>query len=261
MPTVQEYNTKFQEDNPQYFITPAYGQTTTDPTQMAKNRANLIAGSGGTLKEVNGNVVPMLSSDNGKKTIDKAIEEHKLDIVSKTPTKDVTTTPEKTSTKKNPAMEAIGAITPDEANATGVKIADYSYDTNTGYLIPKSSTGENDVNAQYNIDEKEVKDTFAPFIASLDASTQNLIKTYQDTFTERIAEEKKATENAVRSANTTNLRTGISRYAPNQAREILTFVERQGLDRIRKIGIEEAGLIAKAEESLQDKKSDSYPET
>lgn len=55
--TVGQYNSTFEKNNPQYF-NPTQGGTTSDPAQMAANRASIIASSNGALKEVNGMVVP-----------------------------------------------------------------------------------------------------------------------------------------------------------------------------------------------------------
>lgn len=261
---MEETNTTFKRNNPQYFTSPTPGQTTTDSAQMARNRADLIAGSGGNLREENGKVVPIasVSSNGGVKAINDELVSHKTDIAATTPETDVAPTePEKPTAKKNPAMELIGGITPEEAQATGVNKDDYTYDTNTGYFIPKANTAGKEVNAaneQYDNGKKEIEDTFGTLSGFFDTSTQNLINSYKNLYSERVAEEKKVTETAVRMANTLNMRTGISRYAPGQAQSILTNVERQGLDRIRKIGIEEVGLIAKAEQALVEKKYDIF---
>lgn len=201
-----------------------------------------------------------ISSEKGASTITNAVTEHQNDMNLIAPKATVQTDkPEKPTNKKNPAMEGMGAITPEEATATGVNTEDYTYDTNSGYLIPKSGTQKaNDVNTQFDADKKEIEDTFGSFMASADASTQNLIRSYQNLAAESIAEEKKVIENEKHSAETTNLRTGVSRYAPGQAASTLSDVERQGLDRIRKIGVEETSLIAKAQESLTDKKFDIF---
>lgn len=242
----------------------SYGKLATSEDEMAKNRANLqtsLKGLGTESSIKNGSVVPIISSNAGKTTIDNAVKDQKTDITKITPTPTTTTTETKsTVAKKNPAMESVGALTAEEASATGVDVKNgYTYDTTTGYFIPKASTQENkDVNAKYDAEAKDVEDTFKPFEKNLDVTTQNLINSYKNTFTQRMQEERTTTANAVRSANTVNMRTGISRYAPSQAQQVLTSVEREGLDRIRKIGIEENQLIAEAEQNLAEKKYDVF---
>lgn len=240
-----------------------YGQIATNDVQRQSNRDALQAslkglGTESTVK--NGSVVPIISSSAGKTTLDNAVKDQQNDIVKSTPP--ATPTDEKSKETKAPvrnkALENIDGITAEEANATGVDLTGYTPVPGTNYFIPKNGKEVSDVNAKYDAQEQEVYDTFSSFEKSLDIPTQNLIKSYKDTFAQRIDEEKKVTEDAVRSANTVNMRLGFSRYAPGQAQRILSSVERAGLDRIRKIGIEENQLIAEAEQNLVDKKYDIF---
>lgn len=240
--------------------TPQYGRIAQTEEERQGNRLALQEGlrNIGTQSTVqSGNVVPILSSNAGRTTIDENIRDHQLD----TQPKDTTVVEDdktRKKPKKDPAMESVGAITVEEAIATGADLNKYTYDTNTSYFILKSSTGEKDVNKRYDDAEKEVENSFSTFTVGLDKITQDIINSYKNTFSQRIAEEKKLTDEVVQSASSLNTRLGITRYAPNQARGVITDIERQGLDRIRKIGVEETQAIAEAQQHLADKQYDAF---
>lgn len=204
---------------------------------------------------------PIISSDKGNQIITKNIEEHKIDTTSPEDVSRDTEekAPETKPVKENKAIQDIGGITSDEANATGIDLNDYSLDSESGYFVPNNKKlGTSSIDKQFKEQQQEIDDTFAPFLAQADYATQNLINAYKNTFAQRISEEKRIGEEASRGLNTTLMRTGISRYAPLQAGQLMEDVERRSLARIAKIGIEEAQLIAEAEMNLVDKQYDVF---
>lgn len=212
-------------------------------------------------KQAQSGVVPTaLSSTRGSDVITQNLGEHSQDMTmlqngSTTKTTN-TTTPAKDDTGE--ALKRIGGISAAEANATGVKLDDYTYDTSSGYFIPKSNTQIGGLERQYQQDEDQVNRTFDQMNASFDASTQNLINTYVNIFGERIRAQEDANKRELAAFDTMNTRFGTTRYAPGVAQGVLTADERVGLDRIKAIVMEEAGLISKAQQDLQDKKYTSF---
>jgi len=215
----------------------------------------------GTPPTPKGNVVPIISSDSGKTTIDTAVKDHQTDIQSVTPTpQSETPAPEKpTSQKKDTTLEAMGAITREEAQTTGANVADYTYDTNSGYLVPKNTTGKtSEVDAKFAAEEQQINTFYASLTAGMDASTRNLVDSYKAIFQERINEQKDLNKRELATFDTMNTRFGTTRYAPGVATGVLVADERAGLDRIKKIIAEEVALISQANNSLQDKKYTAF---
>lgn len=200
------------------------------------------------------------SSSNGSKIIDTHIAEHNQDMeTSKNVSSPVVTEPtKKPTTKRNTAVEDIGGITADEAQTSGIDLTDYSYDSNSGYYVPKSSTAEGLIDDRYKKEEDEINSTFGDITKGWDQTTQNLMSSYKNLYAERIADQRISNSEAERSARASNIRTGVARYAPNQARNILSSVETAGLKKIKDLSLEEATLLSQAQQSLQDKKYTAF---
>ncbi len=232
--------------------------TSTDQANIdAFNRVQTQQGTGNQYTVGKG-ITPVLSSSKGATTIDQAITAHNADVAKVTPTPVTTdTTPKPVATTKNPALENIGGITAEEANVTGADLSTYTLDPTSGYYIPKNNQ-KNDINAAYDAATTEVNNTFDSFAATLDAPTLNLVNALKGTYNQRIEAEKKANAQAISGAKTVNMRNGLARYAPQDAQNVLTPIEQQGLDRLKSIGTEEAQKIAEAQQNLVDKKYDLF---
>lgn len=208
--------------------------------------------------------ISSLTSGNGASTIDKAIVDQKNDLanIATTPSTAATPAPAKKSFERNTALESIGALSSEEATAMGTSPSllqsQYTYDPNTGYHIPKGSTVEDQTNQSYDTAEKKIIDQFAEQTAGMDKATQNLVNSISGIYSARIADQAEANRRELATFNTMNVRYGTSRYAPGVAQGVLTADERAGLDRVNKIAMEEAGLIAQANQSLTDKKYNAF---
>lgn len=212
--------------------------------------------------------VSSLSTDGAKSTLNNAVVNHQADLSSiqnSIPTSP--TTPSAPSSKiSNESLTLLknsGALTTDEMSATGMNKDNYNLDISTGLYIPKSSTGlpsENTsssaskLDAQYEADKNTINSAFSSQISGMDTATQNLINSIQNIYSARIADQQATNQRELQTFDTMNTRYGTSRYAPGVAQGILTADERAGLDRINKIGLEEANLIATANQNLTDKK-------
>lgn len=237
--------------------TPEYKALQTNSNAIKQN----VAGSYNPATKVTD--VPMLSGANGQTAINTAVADHTKDVQAITPPKPDPNAKPTTETKPvvadNPAVKAIGGLTAEEAKVTGTDLANYQLDPSSGYYVPKNQTvTQTSPDIQYASEEKKLNDSFSTLMSSLDAPTVNLINAYKATFKQRVEDQKKANENASRNVNTLNMRTGISRYAPGQASAVLTDVEHEGLDKIKELGVQEAQLIAQAQQSLSDKKYNAF---
>lgn len=209
------------------------------------------------------NEVAVISTEQGRKVLDQYIADHNEDTTRITPVapKDgsAVTTPVTPTSSVNESLKAQGGISMDEVNATGMDTTNYSYDPSTKYWMPKKTDTESDrVNEIYDEEEKKVNDAFAGMNATLDASTQSVIQAYKNIMAQRVADAKKMNEADARNANTVNMRLGFNRYAPMHANRILSDVETAGLERLQKISLDEARLIAEAQQSLTDKKYTAF---
>jgi hypothetical protein len=222
LPTMDSFNRKFEAENPQYFTSPK-------PSQVSA-----------------------LSSVSGSKIIGESILEHTQDMGPK-PTTTETASPTKGDDVAT-AMKKINGITAAEANATGANLDDYILDTNSGFFIPKNKTLVGGAESSFKQDEDYVNQTFSNFGQQIDNSTNGLISLYKQLFSGRIKAQEEANRRELEAYKTLNTRLGTSRYAPGVAQGVLTADERVGLDRINKIVLEEASLIAQAEQSRVDKK-------
>lgn len=208
--------------------------------------------------------VPSLSSSAGADAIDQAVSAHKADMAA---------IPKAAPAGQNGYVNSAGtyvppsaapvsgsgsSVTADEASAAGIDLTKYSYDPATKLYTPalQAATG----NAQYEADQKTINDAFAGQVAGMDSATQALINSIKGIYSSRIADQAEANRRELASFNTMNTRYGTARYAPGVGQGILTADERVGLDRISKIAAEEAGLIAQANQSLQDKKYAAFVE-
>lgn len=252
MDTVTDYNKKFQQDNPQYF-----GNPTMNTDTMAQNRAKLVAGSGGTLREVNGQVVPVVSSDGGIATINNAIQDQAQDITKLKP-KAVDTTSKPVTATKNASLERIGAVTADEANATGLDLSGYVFDDTSKYYVPKTNTNAGQLEKQYEEDKNEISRAFSNRLADFDLASREIVNSIQGIYSARIQAQQDLNKRSIQRFSTLGIRGGTGRYAPEIQNSILTGEEREGLRRIETIASEEASAIAKAQQNLADKKYEAF---
>lgn len=204
----------------------------------------------------------VISSTNGKSVLDSYAEKHASDMAGLSGTQQAGaatgnvrdgSAPSNTTTS---AMKSIGGLTAEEAKSSGINLESYNYDTKSGYFIPKASTQPADT--QYEADQKKINDSFSAQMASFDAATQSLVDSISSIYSGRIAEQQDVNRRELQGYNTMNIRGGTSRYAGGVAQSILTADENAGLERIRKIANEEAGLIAQAQESLVNKKYTAF---
>lgn len=233
-------------------------------TKMQNDRAATNSGyaGGGSYLEGGTKPVSAFSSQNGADAINGAIDAHKNDMTNLTP---APVTGDKNATyggDTNPAasksfidsFKSAGAITANEAAASGTDLTKYRYDSGSGLYIPNPTTGSAGTDPAYEADQKTINDAFANQVAGMDAATRNLISSINGIYSARIADQADANKRELATYDTINTRFGTSRYAPGVATGVLTADERVGLDRIAKIAAEEAGLIAQANQSLTDKK-------
>lgn len=248
-PTAEEVNAQYMMDNPQYSYT-------VDPTTNPKTG---LASTSLPKKEVSS-----LSTDGAKFILNNAIQGHNNDL---TAIKNNTTTAPVSSPTSAPLsadtlnlLKSNGAITADEFSASGFNKADYNFDATANVYLPKN--GQNVAQSKIDADNKAeadyIRSSFATQIAGMDIATQNLINSIQGIYGARVAEQQDANRRELAAFDTMNTRYGTSRYAPGVAQGILTADERVGLDRIKKIGLEETNLIATANQNLVDKKYSSF---
>lgn len=167
------------------------------------------------------------------------------------------TTTAKPSAAAVSAVQAQGGITADEASSAGITndmlTANYNYDTNTGYYVPKDNTsGVAAASNAYVADQAKISSAFTSATGGFDASTQNLINSITAMYSSRIAAQKLVNANEEAGVNSENIRNGTSRYAGGVASGILTTEENAGLDRITSIQNDMAQAIATAEDNLQN---------
>jgi len=203
-----------------------------------------------------------ISSASGATTINNAIEEQKKNMASLAPpTTDTTTKPAKVDASAINILKQSGAYTEEEINVGGFSKTDFNFDGGTGLYIPKSSqadTQTSKVERQFQEDTKTYKDAFASMITGMEASTNALVNSISGIYSSRINEQREANKRELATFNTLNVRLGTDRYAPGVAVGVLVADERAGLDRIKKIALEEANLIASAQQNLQDKKYSAF---
>lgn len=154
------------------------------------------------------------------------------------------------------AIQAQGGITADEAASTGVNsdmlVANYNYDTNTGYYVPKDNTaGVTAASNQYVADQAKIVSSFTSATGGFDAATQNLINSITAMYQSRITAQQAVNANEQSAVNSEDIRNGTSRYAGGVAGGILTTEENTGLDRITAIQNDMAQAIATAQDNLQ----------
>ncbi len=199
--------------------------------------------------------VPSLSSQNGAAAIDTAITDHKADVAAMTPApgSGSGTGGGKVENPVYNSFKSAGGITASEASASGTDLSTYKYEPTLDLYMPDptKTAGSTD---QYSADQKTINDAFAQQVAGMDSATRALIDSIRGIYSGRIADQQEANKRELATFDTMNTRYGTSRYAPGVAQGVLTADERTGLDRVAKIAAEEAGLIAQANQSLQDKK-------
>lgn len=130
-------------------------------------------------------------------------------------------------------------LTADEASATGIK-------------VPQVNTAIDAQRVALEADEREINNAFDTQSVLMDASNAGLIKSIKSIYDDRITEQKSFNARSVQSS--ARILGGLGRYAPNSVKGVLNMAEKAGLDKIKTIANEESGLLAQADQALQDKK-------
>lgn len=211
--------------------------------------------------------VSVVSTTTGKNALNTAVTQHNGDVAalsaSNAPTPvDISKPTSKTLTPAaTAAIQAQGGVTADEAASTGISTStlasNYTYDTNTGYYIPKDQQTVQ-TNNNYQADTQKANSAFSAQIAGMDAATQALIQSINGIYDARIAAQQDVNNHELAGVNTMNIRGGTSRYAGGVAQSIFTADENAGLDRIKAIASEMTNKIAEANQNLQDKKYTAF---
>lgn len=212
----------------------------------------------------------VISTQNGKTILDKAVLTHQSDMASLGATQTAQTNNQnnnpapKISDATAQAIKAQGGVTADEAKASGISTdiltQNYSYDTNSGYFVPKddSTKAAQGVTDRYAADTKAINDAFSGMIGGMDAATTGLIQSITSIYNSRMAAQTEVNNHQQAATNTMNLREGTSRYAGGVANSILTAEENYGLEKINAIAAEMSGKIAQANSDLQAKKYTAF---
>lgn len=208
----------------------------------------------------NAKPVGSLSTDRGADVITKNIEDHNKDMLAiGAPKTSTVETPKETAvTTANPQMEQIGGLTAEEAKATGTDLTNYTYDSSTKYFIPKTSTVQNQLDLKYEAQAKEIKDFFEPYIKNMDAANLQLVDSIKKTYADRINEEKSLNADQIKAVKSWGIRSGVARYSGQEFGQIISDVQRKGLEKITQISNEETKALAEANQALLDKKYSTF---
>ena len=131
-------------------------------------------------------------------------------------------------------------VTADEAAATGIK-------------IPADTTKNNQQSSTdiYDSQERDIESAFSGFDKVYDASTAAIVNSIKESYKNQINDERQAigrakntTANYLRNMGFTGL--GVS--------GVLSGIEEQGLNKIKKLNLEENEAVAKSQAALLDKK-------
>jgi len=203
--------------------------------------------------------VPVLSSTSGKTALNEYTTQHKNDLAqgeASTSTKGVAKNQPYDQTKDpkggmqrvfnsktgHSTFVAQGAqlgpdwLTAEEAAATGIQIPQEQTD----------DTGTPD----YSQDERTIEESFAPQFAKYDKAYAKLAETTKELFAQRKLDEQQA---AGRTKNATARYLKSAGFGGAGVQGVLSSIEREGLDRVKKLSLEEASLLADAEVALADK--------
>lgn len=223
-----------------------------------------VAGNGQTYQNP-GAMAPVvrepavISTQQGKDVLDAETAKHNAEMAAlgKSQQPQTTDTPApKVSDTTIQALKAQGGLTADEAKASGTDLTNYTYDTNSGYFMPKD--GATQANETYKAETEKINSTFDKYMAGLDASTQALIESYKGLYADRMRAQQEVNAHEAAAYNTMNIRGGTDRYAGGVAQSIMTAEENAGLERIAAIGREEAAKIAEANQNLSEKKYTAF---
>lgn len=195
----------------------------------------------------------VISSSSGKNAVDKYVLEQRNDMnalsMNNTPaqgsqnsntdmsegrTRIFNTKTGTTSFAQSGANLGTDWVTAEEAQATGIQIPAQQQD-----------------GIDYNKEEKEINDTFNGFGATYDAATKAQVQAIKDMYASRIEDERAAT---ARGKNTTANYLRSAGFGGMGVAGVLSGIEKSGLDRIKKLSLEENKLIAEANMANVDKK-------
>lgn len=117
----------------------------------------------------------------------------------------------------------------------------------TGITIPQKATGG--LNDVLDAEEREINSAFSSFGTMYDAATANLVKSTHDLYAELIRNER---ESMGTSRNTTANYLRSAGFTGMGVQGVLSGIERKGLDRIKKLSLDENAAIAQAEMARVD---------
>lgn len=218
------------------------GQTTTDPAQMAANRANTVANSGGLLQESGGKV----TSSSPTVITDANIHENTIpNVIAKAGTY---------TNPQAPTPGGVGGTGPGTSNTNGTSLDTSGMDTsNMSY--------EDILNNQLGIQNGKPLDPVIQQELSLiqgqssnqDAVTQASIAAIQNQYNARyadtVAEQKASTAGLEQTLNLG----GSSRYAPVSSSGILSSKESYDLKTLNDLSSTEQSQIAQLRQAQADK--------
>lgn len=202
--------------------------------------------------------VSVISTEAAKNNLSVLEKDHNQDLERLSVTeKNAKINKEATQKKAEVGDRTRGGLSAEEINALGGDISQYTVSPISGLYMPKTAVSTVD---EFQKDQDEIDKIYEQQIGLVDQSTQAVLDSIKNKYGELAKEQRAANEAASRSAQSFNIRSGISRYTGGTASSIQNSVISSGIRALSKLASDEFSLIMQAESARADKKYTLFAE-
>jgi hypothetical protein len=193
----------------------------------------------------------VLSSSNGKTTLDNYTRDHANDMTSLTTTQKNDQINQENITKRlEESARKQGGLTAEEIGTLGGNVNDYNFVEKAGLYIPKTTEKADPYKAELDSMDKAFKEQeqFA------DTSTMNLMNSIKSTYESIMQDQRDANEKNYASVRNYGLRSGLSRYSGESFSTALGETATAGIKALSGIAAKQASALVEAQNALIEKK-------
>jgi hypothetical protein len=229
-------------------------------TPLAKMAADLKAPVVSPYSEPKMPVSPVsvISTEAAKDNLSVLEKDHNQDLERLSVTeKNAKINKEATQKKAEVGDRTRGGLSVDEITALGGDVSQYTVSPISGLYMPKTAANPVD---EFQKDQEEIDKIYEQQVGLVDQSTQAVLDSIKNKYGELAKEQRAANEAAARSAQSFNIRSGISRYTGGTASSIQNSVVSSGIRNLSKLASDEFSLIMQAESARSDKKYQLFAE-